>query len=62
MIAILGIGDDQVQGLKHLGSSLLTQVLDLLNAHCNIRLLAGDPSDRNRSNPTPTTLRHPGQL
>jgi hypothetical protein len=48
MVAILPIGHDKVKRMEHLDPPVTTELLDLLHADLNIRLLARNPTDRQR--------------
>jgi hypothetical protein len=61
VVAILGIGYDEVQLFKYLLLPMAAQLFDLLYAHLNIRLRAECPSDGNRESPTVAWFRHPCQ-
>jgi hypothetical protein len=61
VVAILSIGDDEVEVLKHLFMPMAAQLFDLFYAHPNVCLLAECPPDGNRRPPTATWLGHPGQ-
>jgi len=60
MVAVFGIGDDEVKFFEHLRLPVIAQSLDLLDAYYNVRLLAGHSFDGNWPCPTTATLRHPG--
>ena len=61
VVAILTIGDDEMKRLEHLGPPVTTQLLDLLHAYLDIRLLARNPVDREWRCPTGVSLWRPGQ-
>lgn len=46
MVAVLRIGDDDMEFLEHLCLPATAQLLDLLYAHFKVRLLAWYTSDR----------------
>jgi hypothetical protein len=61
VVPILAIGHDEVKDPEHLGLPGMTQLLDLLHANLDIRLLTRNPMDREWWRPTGVSLWCPGQ-
>jgi hypothetical protein len=61
MVAILAIGHDEVEGSLHFRLAVTAQLLDLVHSYFDVRLLTGNPPDRQSWRPTAVSFRCPRQ-